>query len=393
MRIACLLIHNLAVQVAVAGDRSLADRPLVIGGFPFEAKPVYDASPRATACGIEVGMPLREACALCPEAEFMPAEQGRYEPIFEQVACVLEKFSPVVDIEKPGCAYIDIKGVRDEINLCRDILSSISVETGLSACLGVSGGKFFSHVAAFTSKPDIPVILSPGQERDFVAPFPVDFLPCSDESKKRLGLLGIYFIGELTRFSREALVAQFGAEGVLMHDLSHGSDRSPLVPRAKPEIVADSIILDAPSASSIEILQACEILLAKMLSRVSERGKLCREVTVTLGFESGSAEEGRLILKEPTATGKAIMDRLRDWLETVKSPSPAADVKLALSLTREQGKKLPLWPDRQGAEERLMKAAQELKLRFGYQPIKKSRPVSPQPILPERRFTLTDALE
>jgi len=331
MRIACILIHNLAVQSALAGDRSLHGQPLVIGGLPFEAKPVYDASPEAMACGVGVGMPLREAYAFCAGAKFLPLEEARYEQVFEQVVDVLEKFSPVIDIEKLGCAYIDISGVRDETNLCQDVFKNISADTGLSACLGVSSGKFFSHIAAFTSKPEVPIILSPGQEKDFVAPFSVDFFPCSSESKERLYLLGIRFIGELPRFSKEALIAQFGSDGPLMHDLAHGIDGSPLVGRPKREAVADSIRLDSPAVSFIEILQACEVMLGRLFARVNGQGKLCREVALRLGFVSGVSEEWRLVLKEPTTSSRLILSRLQTWLETIRLPSQVVEVGLSLS--------------------------------------------------------------
>jgi len=393
MRIACILIYNLAVQVVLTGDPSLHGRSLIIGGVPFEARPVYDASPEAIACGVEVGMPLREAYSLCPTAEFLPLEESRYEQVFERVVSILDRFSPVVDIEKPGCAYIDISGVQDEASLCQEILRCISNDTGLSSCLGISNGKFFSRVAAFTTKPGTPVIVSPGQEKDFVAPFFVDLLPCSDGSTERLRLLGIRFIGELTRFSKEALVAQFGSDGSLMHDLAHGIDRSPLTPRAKPEAVAESIRLDSPLVSFTEILQVCEVMLGRLLSRVREQGKLCREVSLELGFASGKPEERRLALKEPTNSSRLILSRLQNWLETVKLSSQVVEVGLSLSLTKEQGKRLWLWSETQKTSQELVRMAEELKLRFGYQPIKKSRAVNPQPILPERRFTLTDVLE
>jgi hypothetical protein len=69
------------------------------------------------------------------------------------------------------------------------------------------------------------------------------------------------------------------------------------------------------------------------------------------------------------------------------------EVELSLSLTREQGKKLSLWPEKDKTRQELVRAAEELKLRFGHQPIKRSRAVSPKPILPERQFILTDVLE
>jgi len=387
------MVPNLAVQVAFAASPALLGRPLVIGGFPFESKPVYDASPEAVACGVRGGMPLHEAYALCPEAEFVPPDESRYRQAFEKVADTLEEFSPVVDVEKVGCAYVDIGAVRDEASLCHEILRRIHVDTDLSVCLGVSSGKFFSRIATFTAQPEAPVIVSPGKEIEFVAPFSVDFLPCSEESKGRLRLLGIRLIGELALFSKEALVAQFGSDGALMHDLACGIDRCALVPRQKPELLAESIRLDSPAVTVMEISQACEAILQRLLPKINEQGKLCREVIVRLGFASGLSEERRLPLKEPTTSIRSILSRLWNWLETAKFSSGVEEVQLSLSLAKEQGKKLSLWPDKKRTDKGVLKVADELKLRFGYQPIKKSREVNPRPILPERRFTLTDVLE
>lgn len=393
MRVACILIHNLPVQVAIASDHNLRGQPLVIGGLPFEGKTVLDASPEAMACGIMPGMPLHEAYAVCPEARFLSSDDKRYDEAFETVATVLERFSPVVALECLGCAYIDIAGVENEEKLSRDILASISGDTGLIACLGVSGGKFFSRLAAFTTKPDFPVIIPQGQEKDFIAPFSVEFLPGTDKVKEQFGLLGIRFIGDLARYSREALVAQFGIDGVVMHELTHGIDRFPLVPKAKPEAVADSAELDYPAASFVEILHTCEVMLSRLLGSVNAKGKLCREVLIRLSYSSGKSEERRLPLKEPTSSCAAVLMRIQTWLETVRLPALAVGVHLSLSLTREQGRKLSLWPEQKRFKEELNRAADELKIRFGYQPIKKAEVVTPEPILPERRFRLTEMLE
>jgi nucleotidyltransferase/DNA polymerase involved in DNA repair len=393
MRIACVMVPNFAVQLTLAADPSLQGQPLVIGGLPFELRPVCDASAEATACGVKVGMPLREAYAICPGAKFVPAEEWRYRQVFEVIADILERYSLAVDIEKPGCACIDIGAVRDEAGLCREIVRRIHAETGLRACLGVSSGRFFARTAAFTAPPEAPVIVSPGREIEFVAPFSVDFLPCSEESKGRLRLLGIRFIGELALFSKEALVAQFGSDGVVMHDLACGIDRCVLVPRQKPELLAESIRLDSPAVSAAEILHSCEAILRRLLPKVCGRGRLCRELTVRLDFASGTSQGRKLPLKEPAASTGPVLSRLRAWLETVRFPSGVTGVVLTLSLTGERGKTLPLWPDRKGADEGVLGAAERLKLRLGYQPIKRLKEISPRPILPEKRFTLTDVTE
>ena len=390
MRIACILIPSLPVQVAIARDPNLRGQPLVIGGLPFEGKAVIDASAEAMACGIKPGMPLHEAHALCPRARFLPAEEKRWEETFGKVTTILGRFSPVVEVACLGCAYIDITGVQDEEKLGRDILTSISSDAGLVARLAVSGGKFFSHLAAFTTEPDVPVIISTGKEKEFIAPFSVQFLPCPDGVKAQLGLLGIRFIGDLARYSSEALVAQFGSDGAVIHDLAHGIDRSPLVPRVIPEAVTESVALDFPAASFIEILRTCEVVLDRLLNAMNVQGKLCREVRIRLSFISGASEERRLPLKQPTNSRDAILSRLRTWLEGARFPAPAMQVKLSLCLTRDQGRRLSLWSNQMQVSQELSRVAKELRLRFGYQPIKKVQVIRPEPILPERRFRLTE---
>ena len=73
MRFACVLVHHLPVQVERTGE--VRDRPLVIGGFPFERKRVYNASVEAIVSGVQLGMPLSEAYVLCPEAKFLPPKE------------------------------------------------------------------------------------------------------------------------------------------------------------------------------------------------------------------------------------------------------------------------------------------------------------------------------
>lgn len=390
VRFACVLIPNMAVQLAVAADPDLYGQPVVIGGQAFEPTPVCDASPQAIAGGVKVGMPLHQAYALCPQARFLPYDGKAVSEAFDKVADILEEgFSPVVDTEELGCAYLDVSGIRSERNLASEILAAISIDTRLSACLGISTGKFFSRVAAITSRPEAPVLVLGGKEKEFIAPFSIDFLPCSAETKERLKLLGLRFIGELSQFSREALAAQFGSDGILVYELASGIDRTLLTPRKKPEVISDGAELDLPEASYIEILQCCRTLLERLLTIVKAQGKVCREVLLKISFAAGNPWQKIFPLKQATSSADVILARIQIWLETTRFPALATEVRLSLWLTTETGRRLHLLPE-QMARQELARAANELRLRFNYQPLKKIEEAKPSPILPERRFRLID---
>jgi len=389
VRVACVLIHNFAIQVAVVNDR-LCGQPLIIGGSPFEAKTVYDASPEAIACGVEPGMPLRQAYALCPEARFLPSDEKKYEEAFKQVLTILEGLSPVVEVEQLGCTYFDATGVSSEHDLAHKIRDSIFSQTKLNACLGISSNKFLSRTGALVAKAEAPVIIPEGKEREFIAPFSIEFLPCSVETKKRLHLLGIHIMNQLCQFPREALQAQFGSDGTIAYELAKGIDNALLVPRKKPQLISGAAEFDPPLVTSHEMAQASQGILDRLLSEVKAKGKVCHEIKLQIRFPLGLLQERKLPLKEATSSEAVIMARLEAWLEEVNFSEPVSGMEVFLELGQEQGKKLRLLPQEGTNRQKANKVARLLKMRFGHQPLKKALVTDPDALLPERRFRFTD---
>ena len=295
----------------------------------------------------------------------------------------------LVEVEGLGCAYLDISGVHGEYNLACEIRDSILSQTKLNACLGISSSKFLSRTGAFVVKTEAPVIIPQGKERKFIAPFSIDFLPCSMETKKRLHLLGIHIMRQLSWFSLDALETQFGSDGAIAYNLVNGIDNTPLVPRKKPELITNSADFDPPLVTSQEIIQASQLMLDGLVIEVKDKDKVCHSVKLQLRFPSGLVQERKLPLKEGTSSKSAIMVRLRDWLEGINLPDSLTEMKLSLELGAERGKKLYLLPQ-QGRREKLSRLAKLLKMRFGYQPLKRAVVRDPDALLPERRFKFID---
>ena len=308
MRFACVLLHHLPVQVEEIGES--ADQPLIIGGFPFERKPVYDASVEAIASGVTLGMSLSEAHFLCPEAKFLPLNEERYHEAYSQVAEILHGFSSSVETVELGCAFFDTTGFEDESNLANEIVSGLFHHTGLRACLGIASNKFLARVAAYVTKPEAPIIVPEGSEISFLAPFSVDFLTCSEETKKRLNLLGIRVIGQLSGFTREALVEQFDKDGAVVYELAHGINRAPLFARARPRLVSGRVQFDVPINSLSGLLSVIDGVLDRCLNELRRRGQVCRKIRLSINFPAAS-EEVALGLKEATNSHKTILVRVK----------------------------------------------------------------------------------
>ncbi|MFC1893507.1 hypothetical protein ACFLYR_05705 [Chloroflexota bacterium] len=390
MRVACVFIHHLAVQIALAKEPGLGGKPLIIGGLPFEIKPVVDMSSEAMACDVKVGMPLREALSHCPEAMCLMPDEAAYKEAFKKVLQVLDNFSPVVEIEKPGCAYIDVTGVENEKDFASELISSVFTYAGLRVSIGITDGKLFSLTAALMSKPEILKIVPGGDEEKFIEPLSINYLDCKPEVKERLRLLGIRFVRQLGDFTSEALLAQFGDDGLRLYQIAHGIDSSPLIPRKREDIINVSADLETTASLVNELLEIYQSILDEPFQQMRSRGKVCREVQVQIIFESGKSESKRLTFKENTSQVKVAVDRIKVWLESGAFSAPVTQVTLSIWLASDNGKRVSLWSEQNDKEQRLNHLVVELKKRFGHQPLKKVQEIHPDTIVPERRFGLRD---
>ena len=392
MRIACLVIPNLATQLAQAEEPGLMNQPIIIGRLPFEKGTVYDASPEAIASGIRPGMPLRQAQALCPEAPLLSADEDKYEEAIDAVIRTLDNFSPVIEVVKQHRAYLDITGVQNESDTARALISTVLKSTGLRSSIGIASGKFFSLVAASASKKGYFTIVPPGKEREFITPFSIDFIDCEDPVKERLRLLGIKYMGQLEKLPKEALLAQFGNPGLRLYQITQGIDHSPLIPLKKTDLLSIACDLDPPLVTSFEIITACQAVLAEHLVKIKNQHKLCHQVLCKVYPIPGMVIERRLPLKQATSSEKVILDRLQMWVEQTDFSAPVAKIELSLWFCAEAGKKLCLWSSPVNKHWQLSSLAGDLRRRFGYQPLKKAHE-NPNEILPERRYALTDIVD
>lgn len=339
MRFACVLIHHLPVQVERIGETW--DQPLIIGGFPFERKPVYDASVEAIASGVKLNMPLSEAYLLCPEAKFLPLNNERYHEAYRQVAEILDGFSPSVETGELGCVFFDATGFEDESSLANEIIDSLFHHTRLRACFGIASNKSLARVAAYVTKPEAPIIVPEGREKSFLAPFSVDFLTCSEETKKRLNLLGIRVIGQLSSLTKEALIEQCGKDGIVVYELAHGIDRTPLYSRVRPRLVHGGVQFGVPIDGSLELLAVIDRVLDRFLAEFRRQGQVCRRVMLGISFATTSGEV-TWGLRKATNSREEIMVRLKSWIEKVRFPEAIDGIDICLEVSEDRGKQLHL---------------------------------------------------
>ncbi|MBI2865445.1 MAG: hypothetical protein HYX94_12900 [Chloroflexi bacterium] len=420
MKIACVYLEHFAVAVERWEDSSIADRPVIIGGLPHERRPVYDFSPLAAEWGVKPGMPLRQAHELCPLAVFLPPDEVRYRKAFSDVVDVLEVFSPYVEDESLGLAYLEVSGMEglhgNDRTLAHKIARAVEACFGVAPRLGLAGSKFAARIGALCSSPGEPVVIAPGSEREFLAPLPVSILPCSERMKLRLHRFGVDTAGHFASLPANEVIFQFEEEGRVAHRLARGVDDRLVVPRQVPPTIVQRVEYDYRVESVEQILWSVDRPLKRAIGELEKSYRLCQEIRLHLTFDNGEAWYDKTSLREPAARQRDIVDAIRriigrsarhqtDSVSKTESVSPpfickgesfwegSAPTSLTLILAGlggEKGRQLNLFTDIKRGQS-LHRSIGELQRKLGQDCIKYPVIVDPLARLPERRFAYRSA--
>jgi len=394
MRILCLFIPHFALQVEERDSSTLKGRLVIIGGLPHERKKVYDASPRAIRRGVRVGISLRHAYSLCPEACFIPTDEKKYEQAFEEVLEVLDSFSPLIERQELGVALIDASGLGNyyngEENLAKQLFSRVHSSCRLSASIGIADNKFLAKVAATLTRPGECILVPSDGGKDFLAPLPLDVLPCLEKLRKQLHLLGIKTVGEVAKLGSQAMIAQFGQEGLLIYQLACGTDESPLIPRERPDRIEGAVDFEPPVYTLDRLINSMGEAIDGLCHRLKERWQLCGRVELSLQFDNGNSKKEVLSLRVPTRSKKTLLSLLRLQLEQAVFESSVSEVKITLSKLCKDGKQLYLPTESARRRQQIAPVAREIRSRLGKNMIKRPILLDQEALLPEQGFILRD---
>jgi nucleotidyltransferase/DNA polymerase involved in DNA repair len=396
MIVLCLFIPHLPVQCESKRHPEVAQVSLVIGGFPHERKVVLDCSEKASASGAHSGMTLRQASHRCPDAIFLPVDEAGYARAFDEVLDILDQFSPMVETDSPGTAFLDVSGTGHLFgpadNLAGQVGNEVLHKTSLQSQIGVASSKFVAGIAASLASAS-PLTLRSGQERSFLQPLPIEFLPIAPEATTWLKRLGLRTMGQVADLPANALASQLGRDGTTAHLLAQGIDPRPVIPRPRPDVLEETLSFEQPLESLDALLAALGKLLDRLVPLLRRRYQVCPQIRLCFRFDDGRAWPDIVNLKTPSDSKPEILGILKRHLEAASFPKGVSEIHLALArLGGEAGKQTPLSVGTKGIQaEALQRLDSDLRERFGCSPLKKVVEIDPDSRIPERRVALVDS--
>lgn len=396
MDIACVVVPDLPIAMALRERPGLRGKPVVVGGAPQEHAQVTACSQEAAAMGVTVGMQLRRALALCPRAVFIPLRQTELLAEAGRLAELLRQASPAVEEVAPGHLHMEVGGLGrmygmgDEEYL-DELMESTRAAMRLPVSLGAADTVFLAHAAAMTAaangRPSLTI--GPGEGRRFLARLPVEVLPVAPAIHQRLRLLGLDRLCDIADLTRTAMQAQFGPDGSRAWDLAHGRDDSNIVPDRDAFAIDLQIELPAPGATIDILVAATRDLIERALQHPDLRGHSLRQLDWLLLLDNGEQATRRFVFREPTRDPGQMLFVVRAKAEQVRLNAAVAAVGITLSgLCSEYGRQANLWPRGPRRQRELQQAIEQLNTREGSPQVYQIIEVQPWSRIPERQMAL-----
>lgn len=213
----------------------LRGKPVAVGGDPTGRGVVASASYEARKYGVRSAMPSYQARQLCPQLIFVQAHYAEYARCSDNVARILERFSPSVEWVSIDEAYLNLYGCErlygPAAMVAEKIREAIRAEVRLSASLGVARNRLMAKVASDFAKPGGLLFVLPGYEEQFLRPMPIRALPgIGAKMEEQLQEMGIQTAGELAAMPQDLLQAAFGINGVVLSRRARGMDGEMIAP-------------------------------------------------------------------------------------------------------------------------------------------------------------------
>ncbi len=391
MPVACLAIPHFALRIALIDRPQLDGSPLLLGNPDSARATVLDATPEALDQGVQVGMTLREAAAMCPTAIVLGADPVREGAIASEIGARLDQVSPLVEPDTPGFWYIDLTGLdryyggQDEI-IRRLFASAPAI---LRARIGIGPGKFTARIAAGSTPAGTIRVVSNEETGPFLAAAAIQWLQLPPDVIQQLGRLGITTLGAFTRIPARKIAARFGPDARRAWDLASGHDDRKVSPPPRIPLVVEDLAMPVPAVSREMLMIGLRQMVTRAFTRPELRGRHVRQVTLRALLEGDRRSwERTLTLKEPCGQNRVIT-ALRLRLQDLEMPGPVEFLSIELSgITGETARQASLAQLGPRDLSPLIAAVHQLKHRYGESPLAHIVEVEPWSRIPERRHGL-----
>jgi len=377
------------VSVEQALKPELKGKAVVVGGKPDRRGVVASASYEARAFGLHAGMPLFTARRLCPQAIFIEGSFTKYREASQRFMAILADFSPYLEPMSLDEAYLDVTGfepIHGSIyQMAINIKRRIEDELSLSASAGIASSKVVAKIAAEQCKPDGLLEIANGEEHSFLAPLPIAKLPgIGKKTEGILNGLGVNTIGQLANMPLSTLKGKFGVLGELLHRHANGIDDRQVEPPAAAKSISRETTFGQDTREHSLLKATLGYLSERVGAELRQKGRQAGCVTLKLRYADFSTITRRHPLTKATDADQTIFNtRLKLLTRALSQEKQLVRlIGIGVSNLTEPGRQLDMLDSSAHRLEKLNKAIDRIRKKYGFTAIQTGRTLPLKDIFP-----------
>jgi nucleotidyltransferase/DNA polymerase involved in DNA repair len=153
-------------------------------------------------------------------------------------------------------------------------------------------------------------------------------LPLDDKALRRLWWLGIHTLGDFARLPKGAMLAQFGKQGPIAHQLAQGIDPTPVRKYAQERELQRSISFDGLVSDRQVVSHALNQLTTELVKALEKSAETARKVRLTLVLDRNGACEFEARLRRRTGTAPQLENTLQGLLDRAQINAPIREIEV-----------------------------------------------------------------
>ncbi|WP_430715270.1 Y-family DNA polymerase [Rhodopseudomonas boonkerdii] len=297
-----------------------AHEPVIVVAKENNAWQVTALNDAAAGLGLEIGTPLANARAVCPDIGVCDADPVADTELLNAIADWCDRFTPLVALDPPHGLFLDITGCAHlfggEAALMRQLCDTLHRQ-GFIVSAAIAGTSICARTLS-RYKPNY--IVAAGDEAKAVTPLPLYPLGADDTIIRGLRRAGLKTIGDVAARGRHEITARFGAAFTALLEAALGQSDSPISPRKPlPDYIVEKRFPE-PIATDAVIAATLHGLAGMLIAAMDKQGKGARLLEAAFFRTDGAvrvigAQTGQAVNRVET------IDRLfRERLDAIADP-------------------------------------------------------------------------
>jgi protein ImuB len=295
-------------------------QPCIVVAKHSNALQIIALDDAAAKIGLEVGLPLANARAVCPDVQVFDADPVADAQLLNHIADWCDRFTPLVALDGPQALFLDITGCAHlfggEAALMQMLCSSLTAQ-GFVVSAAIAGTSVCARTLSHYTHGRI---VADGEEARAVKPLPVFTLGADDGITRGLRRAGLKTIGDVATRGRHEISARFGAAFTTLLEQALGQSDAPISPRKPlPDYIVEKRFPE-PIATDGVIAATLSSLARMLIDAMEKQGKGARRLEASF-FRTDGAVRAITVETGQAVTRVAVIERLfRERIDAIADP-------------------------------------------------------------------------